>query len=144
VSVSGADDLERWLGEYERKLRANVRREITKTALKVNARVKRAILQGPKTGRVHTRAPGQNLSRTHQSSAAGEAPANDTGTLASSIYYSRPSPDTAQIGSRLYYAYELEFGRQGLQPRPSWRPATDAERGPFEDAIREAMRRAAE
>jgi len=31
-----------------------------------------------------------------------------------------------------------------LQPRPSWRPATDAERGPFEDAIREAMRRAAE
>jgi hypothetical protein len=143
VSVSGAAEFERWLFEYERKLNKSVRKEITKTANKIRNRVM-ASMNAPAQGRLYIREPGQNRSREHRASAPGDAPAKDSGALVESIAYTRPKPFSARVSSDIFYASRLEFGDMRVQARPSFRPATDAEREPFAEAIREAMRRAAE
>jgi hypothetical protein len=65
-----------------------------------------------------------NLSPTHTASAAGDAPATDTGGLISSLYFKQDTKMSATIGSRLAYAYYLEYGVTRIAPRPVWQPET--------------------
>jgi len=81
----------------------------------MTSNVKKQIQRGPKTGRYYKRG-----SRTHRASAPYEAPATDTGTLVSSIYYTQEGPYAATIGSRLPSAYHLEHGTRRVKPRPTW------------------------
>lgn len=84
-------------------------------AITMTSNVRRQIQQGPKTGQVYKRGR-----KTHQASAPYQAPATDTGTLVSSIYYTQEGPYAATIGSRLPYAYHLEFGTFKMKPRLTW------------------------
>jgi hypothetical protein len=137
LSVSNVKELQAAIKAIGGKAEANVGKAIEATALGINRDVKDAIQRGDKTGRVYQRG---NI--THRASAPGEAPATDTGTLVSSIYYEPQSGLLSMIGSRLAYAYYLEFGTMRIAPRPSWMPAVEANRDKFIRLVEEGLRRA--
>jgi hypothetical protein len=137
LSVSNVKELQAAINKIGGNAARNVSRAIEATALGINRDVKDAIQRGDKTGRVYQRG---NI--THRASAPGEAPATDTGTLVSSIYYEPQSGLLSMIGSRLAYAYYLEFGTMRIAPRPSWMPAVEANRDKFNRLVEEGLRRA--
>ena len=137
LNVSNVKELQAAINAIGGKAERNVSRAIEATALGINRDVKDAIQRGDKTGRVYQRG---NI--THRASAPGEAPATDTGTLVSSIYYEPQSGLLSMIGSRLAYAYYLEFGTMRIAPRPSWMPAVEANRDKFNRLVEEGLRRA--
>ena len=80
-----------------------------------------SIAREPKTGRTYVRG---NI--THTASAAGEAPATDTGRLVNSIYHDTKKEGTRQIGfvaASVDYAIHLEFGTTNMAARPFLQPA---------------------
>lgn len=144
----------------------NVAKAVIATGLSIEADVKRRIQNGPKTGYVYYRIPGpkymtvrrgsedgpivamfraagkQNLSRVHQSSAPGQAPATDTGTLVGSVYAKPETPLSILVGSRLPYAYYLEYGTRKIRPRKAWEPAVEIARPKLAKLIEEGLRKA--
>lgn len=91
-------------------------------ALAIEAEAKTAITQGKKSGRTYKR-----RSVTHQASAPGEAPANDTGRLVNSIHVT--TAEGGQVArvhagsGAVSYAAALEFGTSKMAERPFFRPA---------------------
>jgi hypothetical protein len=168
ISVQNTDAVQKALRQFGEKAENEIEKAVVLTALKVHDDVKEAIKSPVKTGHLYYRIPGneymtirqgsedgpivavfrasgkQNLSLTHRASAPGEAPANDTGLLFSSIYFKQPSKLTAEIGSRLPYAYWLEYGTKKIKPRPSWVPATQKNIPLFQKLVDAALRRAAQ
>ena len=113
ITIQNADRVRAAIKQYGEAVERGVRRLIQAAALKAVTDVKKRIQGPPKTGIIYERGKIK-----HQSSADGEAPATDTGTLVSSIYYiGAKSP---RIGSRLPYAFYLEYGTMMMRPRPSW------------------------
>jgi hypothetical protein len=109
------------LRQYGARAEQAVGQAVQATGLEVRGDIQRRILRGPKTGRVYLRG-----SVSHRASAADEAPATDTGTLASSISYQQINTLGATVESRLPYATFLEFGTVNMDPRPAWVPAVEA------------------
>lgn len=170
VEVRGLREATESLRKMGADVSEGVRQTLNATGLEVLTTVRNAIQRGPKTGTTYFRIPGAkymtvragaedgppvafipgggkaNLSLTHQASAPGEAPASDTGTLASSIYYTSVDEYTVAIGSRLEYAFYLEFGTRKIKKRPSWVPAAEKAaprlQKRLERLIREATARA--
>lgn len=87
-----------------------------------------SIQRGNKTGELYTK---YNPKRQHQASAAGEAPATDTGLLVSSITSNVKQSGTTLIGQIIAsteYAPALEFGTTKMAARPFMQPALDKNR----------------
>ena len=149
VNVNGLKEVQEALRSYKGDVSKQIEL-ITKAAAQEALRdVRRAIELGPKTGTVYYRIPGdkymtvrkgaadgpivavfraegkQNLSLTHQSSAPGQAPATDTGSLVRSLYYRELGGLNYVIGSDVPYSYYLEFGTRKIAKRPSWIPAVE-------------------
>lgn len=172
VEVQGLDDLRVALRKYGEKAEKAISTEVKKTAIEINSNVKKRILRGPKSGVTYHRIADEdgmmrvyagsysefgpnklvavfktdgkaNLSAKHTSSAPGEAPATDTGFLASSIYFEQANKMQATIGSRLAYAYWLEYGTRKIKPRPSWTPETELGQVKLTERIRKALERLA-
>jgi len=137
VQIDNVEAVSAALRAYGDRAEKLIDKAVLATAFEINGNVKKALQSGPKTGRVYKRGK-----VTHQASAPGQAPATDTGTLASSIYFENGRL-SATIGSRLAYAYYLEFGTARIAPRPSWAPATLAARDAFQRRVDEALREAA-
>lgn len=78
--------------------------------------------------------------RIHRASAPGESPAIDTGALVNSIQSRQLGPMQWAVVAGTEYAKPLEYGTAKMAARPFMRPAADALRQPFIDAIREAVR----
>jgi hypothetical protein len=76
----------------------------------------------------------------HRASAPGEAPATDTGLLATSGYTEKKGTADHEVGFTAEYAQKLEFGTPGgkIAPRPFLRPAIEQYRDGFIAAMREA------
>jgi hypothetical protein len=168
IIIDGAADVAKALRDYGKRAEDEIAKAVTATAMVINTDVKKRIQKGPKSGVTYYRVPGDkymtiragaidgpivavfkssgkgNLSLTHTSSKPGEAPASDTGTLASSISFKQVSKLTAEVESRLDYATWLEFGTAGgkIKPRPAWVPATEAARPDFAKRVAAAMERA--
>lgn len=110
---------------------------------KIRSDAIKSIQRGPKTGIVYERGKGQNLSGKHQASAPGQAPATDTGRLASSIKVEQKDI-AGTVGSQLSYSFWLEFGTLNMQARPFLRPALDSNERfilkSFESAMLKATR----
>lgn len=138
IEVDGLQDVNAALRKYGRDAEAGLSKAVTATALEINTDVKKRIQRGPKTGRIYTRGEIE-----HQASAPGEAPATDTGVLASSLYFEQSTKLSATIGSRLAYAYYLEFGTARIAPRPSWVPATEAAKPKLRARVEKALTEAA-
>lgn len=95
--------------------------EVMKAAIDTANIARKSIQQGPKTGITYQK---YNPRRTHQASAAGEAPATDTGALVSSITQEKIGEAEAIVGSRIIYSKWLEFGTRTMpDERPFLRPA---------------------
>lgn len=73
-------------------------------------------MDGPKSGYAYERG-----SRVHVASAPGQAPAIDTGFLASSIQIARESPLSSLVTAGAEYAVHLEYGTVRMAPRPFFR-----------------------
>jgi hypothetical protein len=75
-------------GGIAQRIEAGVARVNKKTAEQIAERARQNIMTGPKTGRVYG---------SHQASAPGESPANETGDLAESITF---HPEERRLGGR--------------------------------------------
>jgi hypothetical protein len=144
VEIEGLSQVSAFLKRYGQEAEREIGKDVVKTALEINTGVKKRIQRGPKSGRVYTRGSGQNLSREHQASAPGEAPAADSGVLASSIYFEQSGKLSATIGSRLAYAYYLEFGTSRIDPRPAWVPETELGQVALNKRVEATLRKAAQ
>jgi hypothetical protein len=135
------ENLDRVLSEIARfgtNVQAEVGSAVQGQALTMISNVRKQIQRGPKTGRIYKRGR-----RTHRASAPYQAPATDTGTLVSSIYYTQDGPYTATIGSRLPYAYYLEYGTFKIKPRPTWALEAFAAQQTLTARINQILERAA-
>lgn len=121
----------RFVGNLEKRLvdgpELNIRRAMTKSAMLVDTTAKMSILRGTKSGDVAVK---YNPNRTHQQSAAGEAPASDTGYLANSISHEvikevsgKSVEFVGVVSAGAEYAIHLEFGTTNMEARPFLRPA---------------------
>ena len=122
---------EKFLDSMERRLvdgpERKILRALTKSAMLVDTTAKMSILRGSKSGDIVTK---YNPSRTHQQSAAGEAPASDTGYLANSISHQvivenkgTSKSYTGIVSASAEYAIHLEFGTTNMRARPFLHPA---------------------
>lgn len=81
-----------------------------------------SIAQGSKSGRVYNRG-----GVSHRASAAGEAPASDTGYLVSNINLVMDGDGLGcTVDSRADYSSHLEFGTSQMSARPFLQPALEA------------------
>ena len=106
------------------------------TALDIQARAQMAIMNPPKSGRIYRRG---NVA--HQASRRGEAPATDTGNLVNSAYTKKLGDSDYETGFTAEYAAALEFGTAKIEPRPYLRPAVEAVKKAFLDAIKRIVER---
>lgn len=137
IKLQGTKELRAALANMSDDMVVHVGDEIADIAAELEADIKLSLQQGARTGRVYQRG-----GVTHQASAPGEAPANDTGGLFKSIYHERLSSLTQVVGSRLVYALHLEYGTRRMAPRPFFRPAVERMRQVFDGRIRAAIARA--
>jgi hypothetical protein len=151
MTVQNQEAVQEALRRFGQKAENELQKAVNATATTVMNDIRKAIQGPPKTGRIYQRG-----TKTHQASAPGEAPANDTGALASAIIYTNPNPLTAIVAVRagdinknskskpLKYAYWLEYGTRKIKPRPSWRPAVEKNMPLFQKLIDAALRKAAQ
>jgi len=139
MEIEGLEQVKAEIRRIGKKAEDGVSRAVKATGLEVISDVKKRIQRGPKSGITYTRG---NI--THTASAPGQAPATDTGVLASSPYFEQPSPLSVTVGSRLAYAAYLEFGTTRIKPRPSWTPAVEAASPKLQKRIEDAIRKAAQ
>ncbi|KPH66063.1 HK97 gp10 family phage protein [Novosphingobium sp. ST904] len=77
--------------------------------------------------------------KKHVPSAPGQAPNNDTGTLAGNIETNQTAPLVVEVSSNAPYAGDLEFGTSKMAARPYMAPARDAKRKEVEQLVRRAV-----
>ena len=109
--------------------KSNVKKAVAKSTMVVREEAIYSILGGNKSGRTYVK---YNPRRTHTASAAGQAPASDTGTLASGITTAVEVERNAVVGKIIAYASDggsdnyakhLEFGTTNMAARPFMQPA---------------------
>ena len=122
---AAVDAIRKALGDIPALALEAANKEARRTAYRVANDAKKAVMKGPKTGRAYKRESGANYSTIHIASAPGQAPATDTGLLASGIV-SRARKLNAEAGAMAEYAPGLEFGKPPVAPRPFLRPALAA------------------
>lgn len=113
--------------------------EVNKSALAIVGNAVLAIQNPPKTGRSYRRGK-----IVHQSSAPGEAPANDTGNLANSGTTRRAGLAHYQCVFSTEYAAALEYGnaKGTILARPFLRPAVHKEEPVLIKNIKDVMGKA--
>lgn len=137
AGIVGTEELAAALRRYGQRAEAEIGRAVLAHAVDVRSDIQRRYQRGPATGRQYQRG-----ATVHQASAPGEAPATDTGTLASSVTFRKTGPMTAEVESRVPYAVMLETGTARMDPRPAWVPAIEAKRSGFEQRVANAIIRA--
>ena len=153
MQLEGGDQLAAALRAYGAAAEKHVGDAVNATGLELRADIVKAYQRGPKSGRVYTHyfftdgngnlRQGRKRDKPHQASAPDEAPATDTGNLASRIDFKREGATSATVGSQVVYASMLEFGTSRIAPRPAWVPATEAMRPKFRQRLEAALARAA-
>lgn len=136
IKMSIEGDLVAKINKASEDTRAKVDSVLRQVALSVQADAVRSMHQGDKSGIVYKK---YNPNRIHRASAAGEAPASDTGVLAGSIEMTQVAPLHYQVGTALVYGRWLEYGTLKIAERPWLRPAVEKNRALLRDAIRSAL-----
>lgn len=121
VEINGLKEVQEAIRAYQGDISRQLGLIVNAAANAAMSDVRRAIEGPPKTGREYAR----GRDKIHRASAPGQAPATDTGALATSIYNEDRGEYSKAIGSRLDYAYYLEFGTFRIAPRPAWIPAVE-------------------
>lgn len=129
--VGGVQSLMREISKASKAAENAAVDAMVETAYAIQGDAVKLIHGGTKTGRIYETGKsgrnhrgqflkkGANGKRQHRASAPGEAPASDTGKLASSIRVTVDrSAGTAKVIARTPYAAHLEFGTTKMAPRP--------------------------
>lgn len=141
LKIEGLNETLRALDKLGQSGKREAKKAVRMSLEKIRSDAIKSIQRGPKTGIVYERGKGQNLSAKHQSSSPGEAPATDTGRLASSIKIEQKEI-SGSVGSQLNYSFWLEFGTLKMQARPFLRPALDGNEKFIIKAFESAMLKA--
>jgi phage gpG-like protein len=139
LSVENTRQVQDAIAAYGARAEQALADAINATGLELRGEIVRAYQRGPATGRVYEK---YNPRRTHQASAAGEAPATDTGRLANGMVYDRDGAAVV-LSNSVSYAALLEYGTSRIDARQAWRPAVEAMRERFQARVDRAMRNAA-
>lgn len=109
------------------RLPLGVMQELAIGALEIEGDAKASLQSGSKSGVTYEK---YNPRRTHTSSAAGEAPATDTGALVNSIRVENVDDGSLVKagGGKIDYAAFLEFGTSTILARPYMQPAFEKNR----------------
>lgn len=127
--VKGDKELRAALKNLGPEVEAKLRTLVVRIATLVQADAVRSIQRGSKTGRTYKRG-----SVSHRASAPGEAPATDSGSLASSIQRVDDGIQAA-VGTGLEYGKMLEFGTRHILARPWLNPALEKNRQAWESGL---------
>lgn len=138
LRLEGMQDLDRALKQLGDRATKHVADAVNATGLELRTEIVKKYQRGPATGAIYRRG-----NTVHQASAAGEAPATDTGRLASSVQYSKTGPIEAEVKTEVKYGPMLEFGTINIQPRPNWVPSVEAIKPKFNGRLQDALRKAA-
>lgn len=136
ITLQGAKELTAGLDKMSGEIVKAVEDAVTATGLELRGEIIEAIQSGPASGHVYEK---YTPRRTHQASAAGEAPMSDTGRLAGSVTFNRESDLTVTVGSNLVYAAWLEFGTIKMAPRPVWQPKAEEMAPKFAQRLERAI-----
>jgi hypothetical protein len=135
ITLEGGKELAAALRNASKDMVAAVEEAVTATGLELRGDVVKRIQRGPATGRTY-----QRRGITHTASAPGQAPATDTGRLASvGVLFEQVGPVSVTVGSPLVYAAYLEYGTTRMAPRPAWRPAVEAMTPKFRNRLLRAL-----
>ncbi len=137
LDLVGSDAVMKAIAEASDNVRLAVSDELSDIAAELEGDIVLRIQQGPKTGRIYKRG-----GVTHQASASGQSPANDTGTLMRSIYSEKLTSLSYVVGSRIAYAAYLEYGTRRMAARPFFRPPVEEMRKEFNSRLEAAINRA--
>jgi hypothetical protein len=141
LKLEGEAQLMEALRKLGAEARAEARKAVQATAIEVRGDIVKGYQRGPASGVTRDLS---SPNRTHTASAPGEAPATDTGRLASGTEYKMTGGMSAEVGNNVEYGPYLEFGTMRIAPRPLWRPTVIAAgpkfRARMETAIERAMR----
>lgn len=138
--IEGLDQIAKATAEVQKNVHDELAKGLAASAAKVHAEAAKSLTNGKKTGRIYRR--GKNI--VHQASAAGEAPASDTGTLLRSLsFYVIKEKLEAVIVSRLKYAKMLEHGTTKIKARPFMFPAYEKSKAWIQERFNKAVRDAA-
>lgn len=137
VKIEGLDKLSANLTQVRASIEKELTGAIRSAAEKVRGEAIQSILEGSKSGRVYKRG---NV--THRASAPGEAPASDTGRLASSIQVIQTGLESLVIAGRgqVKYARFLEFGTSKMAERPFMIPALEKSRAWITTRLQKAVK----
>ena len=118
-TMAGSKELLRKLGRLDATLRGPiVNQALTAGAMVIETQAKLLLMSGTQTGEWY-----KHGNVWHQSSAAGEPPATDTGHLANSISTYSLSREQVAVSVGAEYGVFLEYGTSKMEPRPFMRPA---------------------
>ena len=133
-------NLRQFRASLKKKLGTNARKNVEIALIRATDVVRneavQSITRGAKSGGVVIR---YSPRREHIRSAAGEAPASDTGFLVSQISTDVKMSVTGGIGSVISaapYSAPLEFGTTVMEPRPFLHPALKKSRKKIEGIFR--------
>ncbi len=113
VSVRGMGNLQATVKRAQTHIFTGVIAALEELEEPIQEHARGLVINGPKTGRFYTR-----NRKLHQASAPGEAPANDTGRLAASIYATVNAWQFNISLSAGRAAKFLETGTSKMAPRP--------------------------
>lgn len=119
--------------EIVARLPRAAREATAETALEIETHAKQSMAQ-EKSGRMYG---------SHRASAPGEAPAIDTGHLASSIQTAPEGRAAYVVYTNAEYAARLEFGGARIAPRPFLGPAASAAAAGFRERMADLERQLA-
>jgi len=135
INIKGQEELIASLSNMNADVEKAIQGALLQTAFMAQSTAQQSILKGPKTGRFYKR--GKVI---HQASAPGEAPASDTGRLASSM---RSEIDQGQLSASVIagteYAAHLEYGTTKMAARPFLRPAAEKVKEVGSKLLQEAL-----
>ncbi len=114
VDVSSFKKIPNLMRRLQGRAELTADQALAKLANSIKTKAVMNIQRGTKTGHIYG---------NHQASAPGEAPASDTGKLASSIQISKQGAGVWYISARAPYAAALEFGTERMEARPFMTPA---------------------
>ncbi len=139
MKIEGTAELNKAMQKLSVDAERYVSDAVKATGLELRGDIVKRYQRSAATGRVYQKS---NPNRTHQASAPGEAPATDTGRLASSVVFSRAGRLSAEVETKVAYGPMLEFGTQKIAMRPAWRPAIEAMQPKFQKRLEAALRKA--
>jgi hypothetical protein len=138
LRLEGQAELLEALRKMGIEAQAEARKAVQATALEVRGQIVKGYQKGPASGVTRDLSSPR---RTHTASAPGEAPATDTGRLASGTDYRMTGDMSAEVGNSVTYGPYLEFGTQRIAPRPLWRPTVIAAQPKFRARLETALAR---